>query len=134
REKGMVFANYSYGFKPVGLNLGGIPTENGEPILNLAVIKPERVSHFELGINTKPDKNSTLNLTVFNTDIYDYQTTVRSAEMGVISGYLANAEHVRTRGAELEGAYAFPKYLKFNASVSYADGKYLKFTNPPVPL
>jgi iron complex outermembrane recepter protein len=133
-EKLMMFSNYSYGFKPVGLNLGGIPTENGEPLLELAVIKPERVSHFEIGAKTKPNKNSTLNLTLFNTDIFDYQTIVRSAEIGVIRGYLANAEHVRTQGFELEGNYSSQKYLKFSTSVSYTDGKYIKFINAPVPL
>ncbi|GAA5042650.1 TonB-dependent receptor [Marivirga lumbricoides] len=130
----MMYANYSYGFKPVGLNLGGIPTENDEPVLDLAVVKPERVSHLEAGIKTQPLKNSTLNFTVFNTDIFDYQTTVRSADISVIRGYLANAEQVRTSGAELEVNYTMPKYLRFTTAVSYTDGHYVEFTNAPVPL
>ncbi len=130
----MIFSNYSYGFKPVGLNLGGIPTENGSLVLSLAVIKPERVSHIEFGIKSEPIKNGMLNLTLFRTDIFDYQTTVRSAEIGVIRGYLANAEQVRTTGGELEGAYSLPSNLRFNAAVSYTDGKYIQFTNAPVPL
>lgn len=133
-ETMMAFATYSHGFKPVGLNLGGIPTENGEPLLDLAVIKPERVSHFELGIKTSPIKNSTANFTFFNTDIFDYQTTVRSAEIGVIRGFLANAEQVRTTGAELELSYTLPNAFRFFSSISYTDGKYVKFTNAPVPL
>src|SRR5690554_5731609 len=132
-EKIMTYANYSYGFKPVGLNLGGIPTENGEPVLELAVIKPERVSHFEIGVKTQAIKNGTVNFTVFSTDIFDYQTTVRSAELGVIRGYLANVEQVRTSGAELELNYS-SKNLKFANSISYTDGKYVTFTNAPVPL
>jgi iron complex outermembrane receptor protein len=130
----MTYASYSYGFKPVGLNLGGIPTENGEPILELAVVKPERVSHIEVGVKTQPIKNGKLNLTVFNTDIFDYQTTVRSAEIGVIRGYLANAEQVRTTGAELEASYSLSKHLSFTSSLSYTDGRYVKFSNAPVPL
>lgn len=130
----MTYANYSYGFKPVGLNLGGIPTENGAPVLDLAVVDPERVSHFELGMKSTPFKNTTLNLTLFNTDIYDYQTTVRSAEVGVIRGYLANAEQVRTTGGELEANFYLPDFLRLAASVSYTDGKYVKFDNAPVPL
>ena len=129
----LAYTNYSYGFKPVGLNLGGIPTENGEPVLDLAVVKPERVSHFEAGLKTQPVKKGTLNLTVFNTDIYDYQTTVRSAEIGVIRGYLANAEQIRTTGAELEVNYT-SHYFRFVSAVSYTDGKYVKFSNAPVPL
>ncbi|UII26733.1 TonB-dependent receptor [Fulvivirga maritima] len=132
-DKLMIFANYSHGFKPVGLNLGGIPTENGEPVLNLAVIKPERVSHFEVGVKTQPIANGTLNFTIFNTDIHDYQTTVRSAELGVIRGYLANAEQVRTSGAELEANYN-SRHFRVASSVSYTDGKYITFANAPVPL
>ncbi|MBC6995496.1 TonB-dependent receptor [Neolewinella lacunae] len=133
-EAVMGYATYSNGFKPVGLNLGGIPTEEGVPVLDLAVVQPERVSHYEVGVKTRPVKNSTLNLTFFNTDIFNYQTTVRSAEIGVIRGYLANAEQVRTTGIEIEGAYNLPKHLRFTTSVSYTDGKYVKFTNAPVPL
>lgn len=132
-EKVMTYVNYSSGFKPVGLNLGGIPTENGEPVLDLAVVKPERVNHFEVGMKTQPIKNGTLNLTVFNTDIFDYQTTVRSAEIGVIRGYLSNAEQVRATGAELEANYT-SGHFRFATSVSYTDAKYVKFTNAPVPL
>ncbi|MDF1573325.1 MAG: TonB-dependent receptor [Bacteroidales bacterium] len=129
-----VYGNYSLGFKPVGLNLGGIPTENGEPLLDLTVIKPEQVSHFEFGFKSEPNRNNILNVTVFNTDIYNYQTTVRSAEPGEIRGYLANAEHVRTRGAEIEGMYNLDGYLRLNASVIFTDGRYVKFENAPVPL
>ncbi len=127
------FGTYSIGFKPVGLNLGGLPTENGEPILDLAVIEPERVNHYEFGIKSEPNKNSTLNLSLFNSDISNYQTTVRSAEVGVNRGYIANAEQVRVRGAELEGAYALSKF-RLNAAVSYTEGIYVSFTNAPVPL
>ena len=133
-ESFMTFINYSLGFKPVGLNLGGIPTENGEPVLKLATIKPERVSHFEWGFKTRPLKNGVLNFTFFNTEIFDYQTTVRSAETGVIRGYLANAEHVRSRGVELESTYALPALVRFNVSLSYTDGRYVQFENAPVPL
>ncbi len=129
----MAYSSYSNGFKPVGLNLGGIPTSDGEPELELAVIEPERVNHFEAGLKTQPLSGSVLNLTLFQTDIFDYQTTVRSAEIGVIRGYLANAEQVRTRGAELEASHS-SDHLRFTLSVSYTEGHYVKFTNAPVPL
>ncbi len=134
RSGAMTYGTFAYGFKPVGLNLGGIPKENGKPALHLAVIKPERVRQFELGIKTQPTSTSTVNFTVFNTDIFDYQTTVRSADIGVIRGYLANADQVRTSGAELEVSYHLPKSFRFTGSLSYTDGKYVKFKNAPVPL
>jgi iron complex outermembrane receptor protein len=129
-----VYGNYSLGFKPVGLNLGGIPTENGEPLIALTVVKPEQVRHSEFGVKSEPFMNNILNVTVFNTDIYNYQTNVCSSEPGVIRGYLANAEHIRTRGAEIEASYNLEGFLRLNAFVSFTDGRYVKFTNAPVPL
>jgi iron complex outermembrane receptor protein len=129
-----IYSTYSIGFKPVGLNLGGLPTQNGEPLTDLAVIKPEKANHFELGIKTQPIKNSTLNLTLFNTDIYNYQALVQSPELGVNRGYLANAERVRTRGIELETSYLLSQHFRFNGSLIYTDGKYISFTNAPLPL
>ena len=128
------FATYSTGFKPVGLNLGGLPTSSAGPLLELAVIKPEAVSHAEIGIKTTPSPTSTFNLTVYNTDIKDYQTQVQSPELGVNRGYLANAEKVRVRGVEVEGNFKVKRFLSVNASFAYTDGKYVSFTNAPLPL
>ncbi len=133
-EKARLYGTYAIGFKPVGLNLGGLPTQNGEPLTELAVIKPEKSNHIEIGLKTEPIKNATLNLTVFNTDIYDYQALVQSPQPGVNRGYLANAEHVRTRGIELETIYSLPNLLRFNASVIYTDGQYVSFPNAPLPI
>jgi iron complex outermembrane recepter protein len=133
-ERLKIYGTYSIGFKPVGLNLGGLPTQNGQPMIDLAVIKPERANHFEIGIKTEPIKNSTLNLTIFNTDIYDYQALVQSPQLGVNRGYLANAEQVRTRGVEIDASYSITKYLRFNSSVNYTEGEYVSFVNAPLPL
>jgi iron complex outermembrane receptor protein len=132
-EKVRVFTTASLAFKPVGLNLGGLPTENGQPLVDLAVIKPERVYHYEIGLKSEPIARTTLNLTVFNTDVFDYQTTVQVAELGVNRGYLANAEQVRVRSAELELGY-LGKNIRLNGSFSYNDGVYVSFVNAPVPL
>lgn len=129
------FSTYSTGYKPVGLNLGGLPTgTDGKPLLDLAVIKPERVHHVEVAVKTSPTKYSTLNLTVYNSDIKDYQTQVQSPELGVNRGYLANAEKVRVRGVELEGDIKANKHLTFNGSFAYTDAKYVSFKNAPLPL
>lgn len=129
------FLTYSTSFKPVGLNLGGIPTNtDGTPNLELAVIKPEKVNHVEFGIKTSPTATSVLNFTVYNSDIKDYQTQVQSPELGVNRGFLANAEKARVTGAELEGSVKLFKFLSLNASVAYTDGKYVTFKNAPLPL
>ena len=59
--------------------------------------------HVEVGVKTEPRPGVTANLTVFHTGIEDYQTQVVNAQVGVLRGYLANAEKVRVRGAEFDG-------------------------------
>lgn len=128
------FATYSISYKPVGVNVGGLPTANGQILLDLAKVKPEFVTHKELGIKTRPSATSVLNLTIYRTDIKDYQTQVQTPEPGVNRGYLANAEKVRVQGFELDGNIRASSHLSLNAAFAYTDGKYISFTNAPVPL
>ncbi|GGI28471.1 TonB-dependent receptor [Pedobacter mendelii] len=129
------FATFSTAYKPVGVNVGGLPTlANGQADLSLAVVKPEYVEHYELGIKTKPFKGAILNVTAFNTDIKDYQTNVQSPQLGVNRGYLANAEKVKVKGLEIDGTYQLERFLTLNAALAYLDGKYVTFTNAPLPL
>lgn len=130
-----VFGTYSTAYKPVGVNVGGLPTTStGEADLSVAVVKPEHVQHYELGAKTKPLAGLLVNVTAFNTDIKDYQTNVQSPQLGVNRGYLANAEKVNVKGLEIDGSYQLERFLSINAAVAYLDGKYKKFTNAPLPL
>ncbi len=132
------FATYSTSYKPVGVNVAGLPTVVvdglSQPATDLAVIKPEDVKHSEVGIKTTPLDNFTLNLTVHNTDIHNYQTNVQSAELGVNRGYIANAEEVNVKGIELDANIKANKYLSFYGAVAYTDAKYVTFKNAPLPL
>ncbi|WP_316803066.1 TonB-dependent receptor [Pedobacter nototheniae] len=130
-----VYGTFSTAYKPVGVNVGGLPTTStGAADLSLAVVKPEYVEHYELGVKTKPAKGFLLNVTAFNTDIKDYQTNVQSPQLGVNRGYLANAEKVNVKGLEIDGTYQLERFLTLNAALAYLDGKYVKFTNAPLPL
>ncbi|MDQ7948469.1 MAG: TonB-dependent receptor, partial [Pedobacter sp.] len=130
-----VFGTFSTAYKPVGVNVGGLPTTaTGEADLTVAVVKPEYVEHYELGAKTRPLKGLLFNLTGFLTDIDDYQTNVQSPQLGVNRGYLANAEKVRVKGLEVDGSYQLERFLTLNAAFAYLDGKYVKFTNAPLPL
>lgn len=130
-----VYGNFSTAYKPVGVNVGGLPTTStGEADLSVAVVKPEYVQHYEFGVKTKPVKGAILNVTAFNTDIKDYQTNVQSPQLGVNRGYLSNAEKVNVKGLEVDGSYQLERFLTLNAAVAYLDGKYKKFTNAPLPL
>lgn len=127
------YATYATSYKPLGVNVGGLPTSNGQVLLDLAKVKPEKVHHYEVGVKTSPNYRSTLNLTFFNTEIKDYQTTVQSPELGVNRGYLANADKVRVKGIELEGNTRLQN-LSIYGAISYTDGKYVSFKNAPLPL
>lgn len=129
------FATYSTSYKPVGVNVAGLPTlSNGNADTSLSVIKPEDVKSFQVGIKTTPVDNFILNLTFHNTNIKDYQTNVQSPQLGVNRGYIANAEKVNVKGFELDANVKANQYFTFYGAVSYTDAKYVKFTNAPLPL
>jgi iron complex outermembrane recepter protein len=128
------FGTYSVSYKPVGVNIGGLPTANGVTLIDLARVSPEFVKHYELGIKTKPSANSVLNVVLFDNDIEDYQTQVQTPEPGVNRGYLANAERVRVFGVEVDGNIKLNSHVTVNGSIAYTDGKYVSFKNAPVPL
>ncbi|MDR6843949.1 TonB-dependent receptor [Flavobacterium granuli] len=134
-EKINVYGTYAKSYKPVGVNVAGLPTPPaGQTLGDLAVVKPEDVNHYEFGVKTSPFKNSILNLTYFDTNIKDFQTNVQAAELGVNRGYLANADEVRVRGAELDASFTISKHFTLYGAATYTDGKYVKFTNAPLPL
>ena len=128
------YATYSTSFKPVGVNVAGLPTIGGKPALELAVIEPENVKHYEIGIKTTPVDNFILNLSIYNTDIKNYQTNVQSPELGVNRGYIANAGQVRVKGLELDLNLKANSQFTFYGAVAYTDAKYVKFINAPLPL
>ncbi len=128
------FATYSTSFKPVGVNVAGLPTVNGAAATNLAVIKPEDTKHYEIGVKTTPIDNLTLNVTFHNSDIKNYQTNVQSPELGVNRGYIANAEKVNVNGIEIDANIKANQNFSFYAAAAYTDAKYVRFTNAPLPL
>ena len=134
-ESANAYASYSTGFKSIGLNLGGVPTDAaGQPITSAATVRPERVRHLELGLKTQPLRNVTANITLFNTGIKDFQTQVVNAQVGVLRGYLANAEKVRVRGIELDANAMVTPELSVYIAAAYSDGRYLSFHDAPPPL
>ena len=134
-DKINAYGTFAKSYKPVGVNVAGLPTNSaGQPLLNLAVIKPEKVYHYEVGVKTSPFRNSIFNIALFKTDIKDFQTNVQAAELGVNRGYLANADKVRVQGVEVDGSFVISSNLTINGAVTYTDGTYVKFTNAPLPL
>jgi iron complex outermembrane receptor protein len=128
------YATFATNFKPVGLNLGGLPSVAGKPLVELAVIKPEELQHFEIGIKTSPTSAVTANLTIYNTKIKNFQTQVQLADLSVNRGFLANAEEVRVRGIEFDGNARIGDFISIYGAVAYTNGIYVTFTNAPPPL
>jgi iron complex outermembrane receptor protein len=134
-EQVNTYATYATGFKSVGLNLNGLPTDAaGNPVLSAATVRPEHVKNYEAGIKTTPFRGGTANLAVFDTEIDDFQAQVTNGDVGVIRGYLANAEKVRVRGAEFDGSAAFSRRFSLYGSAAYTDAKYVTFTDAPPPI
>ena len=112
-----------------------MPTDAlGNPVLSAATVKPEDVRHVEFGVKTEPFPGVTANFTVFHTGIEDYQTQVVNAQVGVLRGYLANAEKVRVRGAEFDGNARVNQRLSFYGAAAYTDGIYVSFPDAPPPV
>jgi len=129
------YGTYATGFKSVGLNLNGVPTDAlGRPVLEAAVIKPEDERHIEFGLKTEPFRGVTANLTAFDTNIKDFQAQVVNASVGVLRGYLANAEEVRVRGLEFDGNARLGNRVSLYTAVTYTDGRYISFPDAPPPL
>ena len=129
------YATYATSFKSVGLNLNGVPTDAlDRPVLAAATVKPEDERHVEVGLKTEPLPGVTANFAVFNTDIDDFQAQVVNANVGVLRGYLANAEKVRVRGVEFDGNARVSSRLSFYGAAAYTDGRYISFRDAPPPL
>ena len=129
------YATYARSFKSGGINLSGLPLDTANnPILAVQTVKPEKVDHFEVGLKTQFfDRKVTFNLAGFWTEIHDYQATVTNGQLGVIRGYLANAEKVRVRGVEFDSSFRPSERFNVYVNGAFTDAKYAKFRDAPCP-
>ena len=130
------YATYATGFKSVGLNLNGVPTDAlDRPVLSAATVKPEDVRHFEVGVKTEPFRGVTANV-----------TRLRHRHQGLPG---AGRQRERRRAARLsrqrrEGPRArrrvrrqraaSSRNLSFYGAAAYTDGSYVSFPDAPPPL
>ena len=131
----MAFATYAKTFKSGGVNLNGVPSDaSGNPLLAAATVKPEDVNHFELGLKTQLwDRKVTFNINGFWTDIRNFQANVTNGQLGVLRGYLANAQKVRVRGVEAELSVQPSDRFSLYANGAFTDHRYVTFTDAPCP-
>jgi iron complex outermembrane receptor protein len=131
----LAYTTYAKSFKSGGINLNGVPTDAaGNPILAAAVVKPESVNHYEAGIKAQfLDREATLNVSAFRTDISDYQALVTNGQLGVLRGYLANADKVRTQGFEADFSLRPSERFNVYLNGTYVDAEYNRFSDAPCP-
>ena len=129
------YATYARSFKSGGINLSGLPLDaSNNPILAASTVKPETVDHYELGLKTRfLDRRATVNLAAFWTDVGDYQATVTNGQLGVLRGYLANADKVRVRGVEVDSSLRPSERLNLYVNGAFTDARYARFVDAPCP-
>ena len=129
------YATYAKSFKTVGINQNGLPLNaDNTPNLDASTVRPESVNHYEIGVKSQFwDRRATFNVSVFRTDIKDFQATVNGGQFGTVRGYLANAEKVRSQGVEADFKITPSERFSAYANAAYTDAKYVRFVNAPCP-
>ena len=129
------YLTYAKSFKSGGINLNGVPSDAaGNPILAAATVRPESVNHYEAGLKTQFWRRKlTANLAAFRTQIGDYQALVTNGQLGVLRGYLANADKVRTQGIEADLSFRPSERVNAYVNGAYTDARYIRFTDAPCP-
>lgn len=135
-DKIHLYGTWSQGFKSGGINMSGIPnTAAGTPSLVNAVVEPEEVTTFEVGLKTQLFHDLVvLNAAVFKTDVENFQANVVDTGPGALRGYLANAEKVTLQGVEIDATTRSIGGFTFYGNLAYTDGQYDSFANGPCPL
>jgi len=129
------YATYSTAFKTFGLNNNGVPLDSlGNVAVQLATVKPEDEKHIEIGLKTNPLPGVTANITAFHTTVDDYQVNVVNGQVGVLRGYLANAEQVIVQGVEFDGSARISDNFNLYGNIAWTDAKFEKFTGAPPAL
>ena len=131
----LVYATYAKTFKTGGINQNGVPLDAGnQPILSAATIQPETVHHFELGLKTQfLDRRRPSTSPPSAPTIDDYQATVTNGQLGVLRGYLANADQVRTQGVEVDFSVRPAPGLTAYVNGAYTDAELRALRRRAVP-
>jgi iron complex outermembrane receptor protein len=124
----MVYASYTRGFKPGGINSSASAGNSAYRIFGMTdAIKPsygkETVDSFEIGTKNRFASNTIqLNVSGF---LYNYKNMQFLEEDPVLFGEgISNAPKARVYGAEVEGSWLPVKQLRIDGSMSWLEGKF----------
>ena len=114
----MMFATASTGFKSGGF----VASQNASG----RIFDPETSDNYEFGLKSDwADGRVRANISVFQTELTDQQTTIFNVER--IGFDILNAGEVRQRGIEADLVFVPVDPLTINASVGYIDSEFLEF-------
>jgi iron complex outermembrane receptor protein len=113
----MAFLSYSTGYKSGGLN----SAPGATPLGQARLFESEVAENVEMGVkSTWLDRRLLLNVTVYNTDLKDFQDRSYNGTSFVVR----NAGSVRSRGVELEGQAEPIDGVSLNFGLAYLDATY----------
>ncbi|MGM9484716.1 TonB-dependent receptor [Roseateles sp. NT4] len=113
----LAYARWAHGFKSGAVNLGALQPD---------LVKPEKVSSFELGFKTEfLQRRGVFSAAVFSSRYRDMQVS----QVGQATTLLANASAARIHGLEVEAAVKPVAPLTLSAGLGLMDPKYTDFTN-----
>ncbi|BAV64131.1 TonB-dependent receptor [Sphingobium cloacae] len=132
----LIYGTYSRGAKSGGLNFSNLPRgANGELLLELAVVKPEKVNSFEIGLKSQLfNRRVTANVAFFLTNVSDYQSNILDQSVTPARLYIANVGKVRSKGIELDLAVTPTDGLMLTASGTYNPAKYVSYKTAQCPF
>jgi iron complex outermembrane receptor protein len=135
-EDALVYVTYARGQKSGGLNFATLPlSSTGQPLLDLAVVAPEKVDNYEVGLKSEwLDRRLTANLSAFLTDVSNYQSTIVDASVVPARAYIANVGDVRSYGIEGDLKARPIEGLSLYASGTWNPAEYRRYTNAQCPF
>ena len=128
--RNMLYASYTRGFKPGGINSSAASNNSAFGIFGWTdSIKPtyeeETVDSFEIGTKNRFfDGTLQLNASTF---LYNYQNMQFLEEDPVLFGEgISNAPKARVYGVELESNWAATRHLRLDGSLSWLEGEFTR--------
>ncbi len=128
----MFYALVSRGQKAGGLNTTLPPNGLGADALK---VEPEIATNYEAGIKSDLFAHRVqLNLSLFRTDIRNYQANVLQEVNGQVVQLLTNAGAARTQGIEAEATLQPVTGLSLHGYAAFNDAIYRSYRNGPCPI
>jgi len=137
----MAYFTVSKGYKSKGFNLLPENATNPDPNIALAIshgasqaIAGETAYNFEAGVKSAwLGRRLVLNLTAFDTKVYNYQANMAIGVGNTATKFLANVGSMESRGVELEGEARVTEGLHLKGVAAYDDARYTSFHDSVCP-